>query len=64
MQPNKVNMNEMDCRRWNKWDALWIEGNKNETWSMKCGLMEKRWNMNNKKWTEKNEMKHGQWNYQ
>ena len=44
---NKVNMNEMDCGRWNEWDGLWTEGNKNETWSMKCGLKEIRWNMNN-----------------
>ena len=40
-------MNEMDCGRWNEWDGLWAEGNKNETWSMKCGLKEIRWNMNN-----------------
>ena len=37
----------MDCSRWNEWDGLWTEGNKNETWSMKCGLMEMRWNMSN-----------------
>ena len=37
----------MDCGRWNEWDGLWTEGNKNETWSMKCGLKEIRWNMNN-----------------
>ena len=37
----------MDCGRWNEWDGLWTEGNKNETWSMKCGLKEMRWNMNN-----------------
>ena len=37
----------MDCGTWNQWDGLWTEGNKNETWSMKCGLKEMRWNMNN-----------------
>ena len=37
----------MDCGTWNEWDGLWTEGNKNETWSMKCGLKEMRWNMNN-----------------
>ena len=47
IQPNKVNMSEMDCGRWNEWDGLWTEGNKNETWSMKCGLKEMKWNMNN-----------------
>ena len=47
IQPNKVNMNEMDCGRWNEWDGLWTEGNKNETWSMKCGLKEIIWNMIN-----------------
>ena len=35
--------------RWKEWDGLWTEGNKNETWSMKCGL------------TEENKMKHEQW---
>ena len=45
-QPNKVNMNEIDYVRWNEWDGLWTEGNNNETWSMKCGLKEMRWNMN------------------
>ena len=40
-------MNEMDYGRWNEWDGLWTEGNKNETWKMKCGLKEMRWNMNN-----------------
>ena len=47
MQTNEVNMNEMDCGRWNEWDGLWTERNKNEKWSMKCGLKEMRWNMNN-----------------
>ena len=47
IQSNKVNMNEMDCGTWNESDGMWIEGNKNETWSMKCGLTEMRWNMNN-----------------
>ena len=37
MQPNKVNMNEMDCGRWNEWNGLWTE---------------RRWNMNNEVWTE------------
>ena len=61
VQPNKVNMNEMDCGRWNKWDGLWTdEGNKNETWSMRRGLKEMRWNINNEVWTEGNEMKHEQ----
>ena len=61
MQPNKVNINKMDSARWNEWDWLWAEGNKNETWSMKCGLKEMRWNMNNEMWTEENNMKHEQW---
>ena len=60
IQPNKVNMNKLDCGRWNEWDALWNEGNKlkhdqwsvdwrkwDETWTKKCGLTELRWNMNN-----------------
>ena len=47
IQPNKVNMNEMNCGGWYEWDGLWTEGFKNETWSMKCGLKEMRWNMNN-----------------
>ena len=50
MQPNKVNVNEMDYGIWNEWDGLWTEGNKikhqwsvdwrkwDETWTMKCGL--------------------------
>ena len=25
----------------------WTQGNNNETWSMKCGLKEMRWNINN-----------------
>ena len=40
-------MNEKDYGRWNEWDGLWTEGNKNETWTMKCVLKEMRWNMNN-----------------
>ena len=47
MQPNEINMNEMDYGRWNEWDWMWPEGNKNETWTIKCGLKEMRWNMNN-----------------
>ena len=61
MQTNKVNMNEMDCGRWNEWDGLWTERNKNEKWSMKCGLKEMRWNMTNEVWTDGTEMKHEQW---
>ena len=49
VQPNKVNMNEMDYGRWNEWDGLLTKGNKNETWSMQCGL------------TEGSEMKHEEW---
>ena len=60
-QPNKVNMSEVDCGRSNKWDGLWTEGNKTETWSMKCGLKEMRWNMNNEVWTEINKVKYEQW---
>ena len=37
----------MDYGRWNEWDGYWTEGKKNETWSIKCGLKEMRWNMNN-----------------
>ena len=59
MQPNKVNMNEMDYGRWNEWDGLWVKGNKNEGWSMKCGLKEMRWKMNNNEvWTHRNEVKY------
>ena len=67
MQPNKVNVNEMDYGRWNEWVGLWTEGNImkhdqwsvdlrkwDETWLMKCGLKEVRWNMNNEVWTEGN----------
>ena len=36
-----------DYGRQNEWDRLRTEGNKNETWSMKCGLKEIRWDMNN-----------------
>ena len=60
MQANKVNTNEIDWGRWNEWDGLWTEEN-NETWTMKCGLKEMRWNMNNEVWNEGNEMKHEQW---
>ena len=71
MQPNKVNVNEMDNGRWNESVGLWTEGNImkhdqwsvgvrkwDETWLMKCGLKEMRWNMNSEVWTEGNEMKH------
>ena len=69
MQPNKVNMNEMDYGRWmkKKWKKKneWKEikkkkkkRNKNEAWSMKRGLKEIRWNMNNNEvWTHGNEVK-------
>ena len=40
-------MNEMDCGRWNESCRLWTEGNKSETWTIKYGLTEMRWNMNN-----------------
>ena len=42
-----VNVNEKDYGRWNEWDGLWTEENKDETWTMKCALKEMRWNMNN-----------------
>ena len=45
-------INEMDCG---------LKEIKNETWSIKCGLKEMRWNMNNEVWTEGNEMKYEQW---
>ena len=66
MQPDKVDMNEMDYGRGNEWDGLWTEENKNETWSMKRGLKERkgkemRWNIKNKVRIEENEMKHEQW---
>ena len=48
----------MDCGMWNEWDGLSTEGNKNETWSMKCGLKEMRWSMNNEVWSDGYEMKH------
>ena len=50
----------MDYVRWNKWDGMWTEGNKNETWSVKRGLTEIRWNMNNEVWTEGNDMRHNE----
>ena len=28
-----------------EWDGLWTARNKNETWSMMCGLKEMIWNM-------------------
>ena len=30
----------MDCGRWNEWNGLWTEGNKNETWTVNCGVKE------------------------
>ena len=51
-------MNKMDCRRWNEWDGLWTEGNKNEISSIKCGLKGMRSNINNEVWTEGNEIRH------
>ena len=44
VQPNKLNINEMV----------------DEMNEMDCGLKEIKWNMNNKVWTEGNEMKHEQ----
>ena len=52
MQPNNLNVNEMDYGRWNEW------GGGNEAWSVKYSLKEIRWNMNSEVWTEGNEMKH------
>ena len=63
IQPNKVNMNEMDCGRCNERDGLWTEGNKHETWSMSPGLKEMIWNMNNEVWTEGNKTKQEQWSW-
>ena len=63
MRPNKVNVNEMGNGRWNRWDGIWTERNKNETWSMKFWVKEMRWNMNNKVWNEGHEMKHEQWSW-
>ena len=40
-------MSKMDYGRWNEWDGLRTEENKNETWPMKCELNEMRRNMNN-----------------
>ena len=50
MQLNKVNVNEMDYVKWNKWDGLWTEGNKNEIWTIKCALKEMRWYYHNCVW--------------
>ena len=74
MQPNKVNVNEMDYGRWNEWGGLWTEGNImkhdqwsmdwrkwDETWTVKSGLKEMRRNTSNEEWTEGTGMKHGQW---
>ena len=60
MQPNKGTINKRGYGRWNEWDGPWTEGNKNETWLMKCELKEMRWNMSNEVWTDGNEMKHEQ----
>ena len=61
-------MNEIDYGRRNEWDGLWTERNlknmnKNcglrkwdEIWTIKCGLKERRWNMNNEVKTEGNEI--------
>ena len=51
IQPNKVNMKEMDYGL--------KEIMKHDQW--KCGLKEMRWNMNNEVQTDGNEMKHEQW---
>ena len=66
----------MDCGGgWNEWDGLWglkeikmkhdqwfVDSRKrDETWIMKCGLTDMRWNMSNEVWTEGNKMKHEQW---
>ena len=58
--PNKVNVNKVDYDRWNEWDGLSTDGNEmkhdlwcvdwrkwDEAWTMKYGLTEMRWNMNN-----------------
>ena len=46
-QSNIANVNEMDYSRWNEWDGLETEGNEMKHETMKCGLKEVRWNMNN-----------------
>ena len=62
MQPTKYGKCERDDRdRWNKWDGLWTEGNKNETCSMKCRLKEMTRNINNEVWIDAEVMKHEQW---
>ena len=47
IQPNKVNMNEMDCGRWNDWDGLWTEGNKmkHDQWSVDWRKWDEAWTM-------------------
>ena len=60
VQPNKLNVNKVAYDRWNEWDGLSTDGNKtkhdlwcvdwrkwDEAWTMKYGLTEMRWNMNN-----------------
>ena len=47
--------------RWTVVDEInETEGNKNETWLMKCGLKEMIWNINSDVWTDGNKMKHEQ----
>ena len=40
VQPNILNVNEIDYDRWNKWDGQWTEENemKHEQWSWWCNL--------------------------
>ena len=43
MQPNKVNVDEMDYGRWNEWDGLWTERNE---------MKHEQWNVDWRKWDE------------
>ena len=58
-------MKEMDCglkeikMKHDQWSVDYRKWD--ETWTMKCGLTELRWNMNNEVWTEGNKVKHAQW---
>ena len=53
VQQNKVNMNEMDCGRWNEWSG-------NETWAMRREMKEMKHeqsSMDWRKWDERWTMK-------
>ena len=60
MQPNVVNMNEMDYSRWNEWDGLWAERNEKKVWTggneMKYKQLSVDWRKWDETWTMKSKM--------